>query len=633
MLAQKEVDHLNWANKLNGLLTDAKSNKLEVETDDHNCGFGKWLYGEERKEAGKLVPGLAPLFGKIEEPHRKLHESAIAIGGVFKQADGGLPVLLAEREVDHMKWATKIRDAMRQKMSSLGVETDPAKCALGKWLESERAKKAHANGDQEFRKFWDEMLVSHRALHESAAEVEKGLSVSEEAARKVFDEKTSPLLSKTLQLLDELKAEAHHELEGIEKSKEIYAAQTIPALHAVQDLLHEIRGEARRSIMTDAAMLDAARSTRGSVSILGGAAIAMGIFLAFFIGRGITRALRKMSTQVSEATDQVASASVQVSSTSQSLAEGASEQASSLEETSAALEEMASMTNQNADNANQANSLMSKVNQVVGHSNDSMNKLINSMKEISSASEETQKIVKTIDEIAFQTNLLALNAAVEAARAGDAGAGFAVVADEVRNLAMRAAEAAKNTAQLIESTVTKVKDGVDLVMRTNDAFSDVSRNSAKVGELVGEIAAASSEQAQGITQVNKAMAEMDKVVQQTAANAEESASAAEEMNAQAEQMQDFVMEMAALVGGSRGNGSAVQRRVSVDRSRAESRPRLEALSQHAQHKQHKGNNDISASNGKNGANGAAVSMRKKEPREEVRPDQVIPFEKEACGNF
>jgi len=212
------------------------------------------------------------------------------------------------------------------------------------------------------------------------------------------------------------------------------------------------------------------------------------------------------------------------------------------------------MTKQNADNAQQANTLMTETGKLIEEANASMKDLTRSMSEITRASEETGKIIKTIDEIAFQTNLLALNAAVEAARAGEAGAGFAVVADEVRNLAMRAAEAAKNTANLIEDTVKKVKVGSDVVGRTNEAFSKMATSSKKVSELVSEIAAASSEQAQGIEQINKAVAEMDKVVQKNAASAEESASAAEEMNAQAETMKGFVVELMTLVGGSNGNG-------------------------------------------------------------------------------
>lgn len=284
-------------------------------------------------------------------------------------------------------------------------------------------------------------------------------------------------------------------------------------------------------------------------------ALVTGVFLMIIITRGITGPLNRVIEGLNNGADQVASASEQVSSSSQQLAEGASEQAASIEETSSSLEEMASMTKQNADNSHQADNLMKEANKVVIKANASMSDLTTSMDEISKASEETFKIIKTIDEIAFQTNLLALNAAVEAARAGEAGAGFAVVADEVRNLAMRAAEAAKNTASLIEGTVKKVNDGSELVSKTNKEFTQVAESSAKVGELIGEIAAASNEQAQGIEQVNKAVVEMDKVVQTNAANAEESASASEEMNAQAVQMKDFVGALLALVGGS-GNGES-----------------------------------------------------------------------------
>ncbi|MBU2621851.1 MAG: MCP four helix bundle domain-containing protein [Proteobacteria bacterium] len=283
--------------------------------------------------------------------------------------------------------------------------------------------------------------------------------------------------------------------------------------------------------------------------------VVLSMALGIFLTRSIVGPIRRIIEGLNEGAEQVASASGQVSSSSQSLAEGASEQAAGIEETSSSIEEMSSMTKQNAANAGQANSLMGEANKMVGIANQSMGSLTESMKEIAKASEETSKIIKTIDEIAFQTNLLALNAAVEAARAGEAGAGFAVVADEVRNLAMRAADAAKNTANLIEGTVKKVKDGSELVAKTNQAFSEVAGSATKVGQLVGEISAASNEQSQGIDQINKAVAEMDKVVQQNAANAEESASASEEMNAQAQEMKGFVEELIALVGSNnKSNG-------------------------------------------------------------------------------
>ncbi|MGB9697821.1 MAG: cache domain-containing protein [Thermodesulfobacteriota bacterium] len=192
-----------------------------------------------------------------------------------------------------------------------------------------------------------------------------------------------------------------------------------------------------------------------------------GLFLAYLVARFISRSINRVAQGLTEGAEQVASASGQVSSASQILAEGASEQAAGIQETSSSIEEMSSMTRKNAENANQANILVMETSRAVEEANQSMKELTQSMSEISSASEETGKIIKTIDEIAFQTNLLALNAAVEAARAGEAGAGFAVVADEVRNLAMRAAEAAKNTANLIEGTVKKVRNGSEILAKTN----------------------------------------------------------------------------------------------------------------------------------------------------------------------
>ncbi len=255
---------------------------------------------------------------------------------------------------------------------------------------------------------------------------------------------------------------------------------------------------------------------------------------------------------MTDGANQVGTASDQMSFSSQSLAETSSEQAASIEETSSSMEEMASMTKKNADNSNQADILMKEAYQVVKTANESMGNLTISMDDISKASDETSKIVKTIDEIAFQTNLLALNAAVEAARAGEAGAGFAVVADEVRNLAMRAADAAQNTAQLIESTVKKINLGTDLVSTTNDAFCQVEQSTTKVGDLVSEISEASKEQSEGIDQVNLAITKMDKIVQQNAVNAEESASASEEMSAQAEQLKNYIFELLLLIKGAKG---------------------------------------------------------------------------------
>ena len=244
--------------------------------------------------------------------------------------------------------------------------------------------------------------------------------------------------------------------------------------------------------------------------------------------------------QVQEATEQVASASGQISSGSQSLAQGANEQASSLEEVSASLEEMSSMTRQNADNALAAKNLAGEADAHARTGTEAMERMSSAINRIKESSDQTAKIVKTIDEIAMQTNLLALNAAVEAARAGEAGRGFAVVAEEVRNLAQRSAQAAKNTADMIGESVKNAGDGVQISQEVSSSFEKIATSSKKVNDLIAEIAAASKEQAQGIKEVNDAISQMDKVTQQNAANAEESASASEELSSQAQELQAMV---------------------------------------------------------------------------------------------
>jgi methyl-accepting chemotaxis protein len=272
--------------------------------------------------------------------------------------------------------------------------------------------------------------------------------------------------------------------------------------------------------------------------------------------RSISRVLNRAAEDLSAGAEQTAAASGQVSAASQMLAEGASEQAASLEETSASLEEISSMTKRNAENAQTTKGLADLARRAADSGASDMQKMSLAMQDIKSSSDDISKIIKTIDEIAFQTNILALNAAVEAARAGEAGMGFAVVADEVRNLAQRSAQAAKETAAKIETAIAKTTQGVQMSDKVAQSLTEIVTNVRKVDELVAEIATASKEQNDGVTQVNTAVAQMDKVTQSNAASAEESASAAQELNAQTHVLRNVVGDLMKLVGGKRESQTA-----------------------------------------------------------------------------
>ena len=357
------------------------------------------------------------------------------------------------------------------------------------------------------------------------------------------------------------------QLEGIAKSGEGYRKSMQALITAEEKMatVADLRGKAANEVLeaaqqtalagikdTSSAAKDASDSLgSASLTVLIGLGImaAMGLTLAFFITRGITSALTRIVADLAACSNQTAAAADQVAGSSQSLADGTTKNAAALEETSASLEEMSSMVRQTASNTDSAKGLSNEATTAAKKGSLAMDELSKAILDIKNSADQTAKIIKTIDEIAFQTNLLALNAAVEAARAGDAGKGFAVVAEEVRNLAQRAGEAARNTASLIETSVKNAENGVNLSKNAGQILGELATTSGKVNSLVNEIAASAQEQSQGIEQVTKAVRQMDAVTQSNAAEAEEAASVGEELAAQSQTLNQQVVALETLVRG------------------------------------------------------------------------------------
>lgn len=781
-MLQKELDHLNWANQVNALLTDDAVTELNVQTDPHKCGFGKWYYGDGRKQAEHLVPALKADLAAIEEPHKKLHQSAAELGSAFKQSHQGLAETLAARLKEHVSWVSKVAEELSVEAGTLyayqtqvknavdqatsiieayasdttlgdtrarraaaikalrairygsqgtdylwiqatdahmvmhpikpalegrdltdfkdannkkffieltniaksegagfvtyvwpkpgsdapvskisygklykpwglivatgvyldennaallaraeefakgtpfafSVQKDSTKCAFGKYLDNPKTHELEGEFP-EFKKAIDACRAPHKKLHGLAVKIENKIAdLDLEGAVAILSGDMKAVL---IEVQGHFNAAITAESDlraGAAKAAGIYANTTVPNLDMVKSLLGKLINTAGENIMTDDQMLSEASTTRSMIIAISLFALPLGIFLAFVIAKGIVtplgqtvqmieemekghittrlnvdrkdeigmmaasmdsfadslqnevvanlqklaagdltfdvtpqdeqdelrNAIKALGSDLNEifgqiqvASEQIASGSCQVSDSSQSLSQGATEQASSLEEISASLNQLSSQTTNNAENANQANGLATEARTAAQKGSEQMESMVSAMSEINEAGQNISKIIKTIDEIAFQTNLLALNAAVEAARAGQHGKGFAVVAEEVRNLAARSAKAAEETSELIKGSVEKTENGSAIANQTAEALQDIVTGISKASDLVAEIAAASSEQAQGVSQINQGVTQIDQVTQQNTASAEECAAASEELSGQAEQMRQML---------------------------------------------------------------------------------------------
>lgn len=353
-------------------------------------------------------------------------------------------------------------------------------------------------------------------------------------------------------LHDRLKAETATVLEAIDRGDADGAraayGRYVGAYNALRDKIDQITGVTyNNAIESNHAVSAIIDNIAGFISAGLAVLLLLSLGVALLITRSVTGQITRAVGDLSGSSNQISAASRQLARSSQDIASGAIEQASSIEETSSSMEELASMVKQNAVNAKAASILADKTAEVSDSGHVHMESMLGSMRSINQGSAQIKKIMKVIDDIAFQTNILSLNAAVEAARAGEAGMGFAVVADEVKNLANRSAAAARETAEMIETSIERTSEGLALAEKLAEVFRDIRSNAGKLAEMSREVETASSQQDVGIEQVNKAILQFDQVVQANAASSEETASAATELQSQVQALNELVGLMLRIV--------------------------------------------------------------------------------------
>jgi methyl-accepting chemotaxis protein len=550
-LVQFEVDNLTWTRDINLFLTDNTVTKADVDTTGGKSRLGLWLEGTGSKDITRILPALSKPLEKLNTLNKQVYLYSDEIKNAYKGSDDKLPAHIVVMHVSLMKWAATIRDTLIKRTDVLNVETDATKSKLGVWMTSKEGLDLLTNGDDELRSIWTKLDISNKKLHKTALKINEDISFSPEVGAMDFEQTTLPLLNETVNHLGDLKKWAEKALEGNRTANLIYAKKLLPQSKEIHITIEAMREVVRKTIITDEKMLSYALKVRFLVILLVTIALATGLTAGYFVSESIINILKDLADEMTDSSERLASASSQIQDSSQQLADGAAEQTASLEESASSMEEMAIMTKSNAENSNNAYSLMHETSKIIDRTSNSMEELTGSMETILKTSEQTSHIIKTIDGIAFQTNLLALNASVEAARAGVAGAGFAVVADEVRNLALKSAEAAKDTTHLVQEIVGQIEHGSKIVKETNDAFGEVESSSSRANDLISEISASSSEQATGIDQVNKAINQMGQITNDNTANAEETASSSVDMGSLSKDMKNTVDKLQSLVGAKK----------------------------------------------------------------------------------
>jgi len=531
-IAAAEIAHLNWMKKVSSFLTEKSKQELEVEVDDHKCAFGKWLYGEQRKEIEQRIPSIAQHLKAIEKVHYDLHTSAADIKKNFHLADPNLPTVLAEREIDHLRFIDKINDVFNGVAADFEVETDPHKCGLGNWLYGDGVRNAIAM-EPELEPAIKSLIEPHTKLHQSVTDLKKYWQSNDKArSREILTTVTLPALHEVEHILGNIRSEAAKNLVGMKTANDIYVQRTLPALAQVQETLAKVKNEVDANMMTDAVMLDSATRAKRNVLLIALITICSGIALSALIARKIAGPLvmgsiaeksgqvtasseelfgaseemagaaektKDETTATARATEEITSniqavsdTAVMMSAKTQEISAAAGEMSANVNNVAAAIEEMATSIREVAENCTKAQAFSGN-----GKDKSDASKVL--IAELDQAARDIGNVVNVITEITEQTKLLALNATIEAARAGEAGKGFAVVANEVKDLAKQTAEAAENIARQIQDMQSRTRSVVDVI-------EEVSHINEDINEVNTTIAAAVEEQTATVGEIARTIA-------------------------------------------------------------------------------------------------------------------------------
>lgn len=560
-LTNKIIDHLNWVGKVQlGVLGNRE---IDVETNPHKCGLGKWLYkslGNQTLDAEEKK-----ILRDIEPIHAELHRSVAKIKEHHNIFDPDLQVSLLALEVGHLNWFREIRNMFSTGKRFRG-QVDPTKCRFAKWYSTFKTD------DVKLKSMLNAFKKPHAALHLSGKEV---LSLWDQnkkgQAASIFQTKTSVELKKVRIHFKKVSDYIKKKVVSSYKAKKIFDEETIPVFHKVIDRLETLRKKVDRALgKMNQEVLHSEESSKRIFLVFGSVVILLGIIFSYFLSASITTVIKKIGASLRDSSDHLLSASGELSSASSQLANSSTEQASSVEETSASVEEIAGMVGTNVQKAQECAEQAKVVSSSSKAGNRSIMQLLDSMKEISKSNDKIQELVRiieeigdktsVIDEIVFQTKLLSFNASVEAERAGENGRGFAVVAQEVGSLAQMSGKAAADISLIVKNSIVsaesitkenknKVDAGEEVAASAASILGEITTSSDAVAQNIAEILSSSQESSTGINQINIAIGTLDEVTQNNAAASEEVASSSEVLNEQARVLDDIIVELGNLVGG------------------------------------------------------------------------------------